>query len=233
MTSINRKLVRDLYNMRSQAVAISVVIAAGVATFVMSLSTLASLASSKDAYYDRYRFAQVFTHLKRAPNDLSIRIGAIPGVGQVQTRIVFDVTLDVPGMPEPAVGRLISIPARRQVTLNDLHIRRGRYIDPVRDGEVLVSEAFADAHGFVEGDAVTAIINGRRQRLEIVGIVLSPEYIIQLQGGTLLPDARRFGVFWMSYDQLAAAFDMEGAFNDVSLSLMRGGAGSGSHETSG
>jgi putative ABC transport system permease protein len=222
MTPLNQKLVRDLLGMKTQAAAISVVIAAGVATFVMSLSTLASLSRSKDAYYDRYRFAHVFTHLKRAPNDLAVRIASIPGVGQVQTRIVFDVTIDVAGMPEPAVGRLISIPPRQRATLNDIHLRRGRYIDPVRDGEVLVSEAFAEAHHFVEGDTVTAIINGRRQTLEIVGIVLSPEYIIQLQGGTLLPDERRFGVFWMSYDQLAAAFNMEGAFNDMSVSLMRG-----------
>ena len=222
MTALNRKLLRDLYGMLTQAGAIAVVIAAGVATFVMSLSTLASLSQTKDTYYDRYRFAHVFSHLKRAPNTLATRIGSLPGVGQVRTRIVVDVTIDVPGMSEPAVGRLISIPERRRPIVNDIHLRRGRYIDPIRDGEVLVSEPFAEAHNLTEGDTVTAIINGRHQQLEIVGIVLSPEYIIQIQTGGLLPDNRRFGIIWMSYDQLAAAFDMEGAFNDVSLTLMRG-----------
>ena len=125
-------------------------------------------------------------------------------------------------MAEPAVGRLISIPERRRPIVNDIHLRQGRYIDPLRDGEVLVSEPFADAHKLTEGDQLSAIINGRHQTLEIVGIVLSPEYIIQIQTGGLLPDSRRFGVFWMSHEQLAAAFNMDGAFNDVSLTLMRG-----------
>ena len=222
MAMLHRKMLRDLGGMSTQSLAIALVIAAGTATFVMSLNTLESLSRSKDAYYERYRFAHIFTHLKRAPNDLVARIAAIPGVGQVQARVVVDVTLDVPGMSEPAVGRLISIPELPRATLNDLHLRRGRYIDPIRDGEVLVSEAFAEAHQFEEGDTITAIMNGRRETLQIVGIVLSPEYIIQLRGGTLLPDERRFGVFWMGYHQLAAAFDMEGAFNDVSVSLMRG-----------
>ncbi len=222
MNSLDRKLFRDLLGMKGQAAAISLVIAAAVGTFVMALSTLESLSRTKDTYYDRYRFAHVFAQLKRAPNSLVDRIAAIPGVSQVQSRIVFDVTIDVEGLPEPAVGRLISIPERRKPVLNDLYLRRGRYIEPRRDDEVLVSEPFAESHDLEPGDKVAAIINGRRRELEIVGIVLSPEYIIQISGGSLLPDDRRFGIFWMSYDQLAAAFDMEGAFNNISLRLMRG-----------
>jgi putative ABC transport system permease protein len=34
-----------------------------------------------------------------------------------------------------------------------------------------------------------------------------------------LPDDKRFGVFWMGDRELAAAFDMQGAFHDVVLSL--------------
>lgn len=222
MNCLDRKLLRDLLGIKGQAAAISLVIAAGVATFVMSLNTLESLTRAKDAYYDRYRFAHVFAHLKRAPNSLAGRIAKISGVAQVETRIVTDVTIGVEGMKEPAVARLISVPERRMPVLNALHLRRGRYIEPGRGGEVLLGEPFAVSHGLEPGDTVDAVINGRWQQLKIVGIVLSPEYIIQIQAGSLLPDDRRFGVFWMGYEQLAAAFDMEGAFNDVSLRLMRG-----------
>ena len=230
MRALDRKFLRDLWAIKGQVVAICMVIAAGVATFVLSLSTLESLRWSKDTYYERYRFAHVFTHVKRAPNSLALRIASIPGVARVQTRITVDVTLDVerdatldvPRMVEPAVGRLISIPERRAPQLNDLHLRRGRYIAAGRANEVLVSESFAVEHGLEPGAEVVAIINGRRQRLEIVGIALSPEYIIQIPPGSLMPDNRRFGVFWMGYDGLAAALDMEGAFNDVSLTLMHG-----------
>jgi putative ABC transport system permease protein len=220
--ALHRKTIRDLWAIKGQAVAITLVIASGVATFVMSLSTLRSLEYSQAVYYQQYRFAQVFSHVKRAPQALAARIAEIPGVAQVQTRVVVDVTLDVPGMPEPAIGRLISIPEQREPMLNDLHLRRGRWIEPQRAGEVLVGEAFASAHQLDIGDAMTAVINARRQQLTIAGVVLSPEYIIQIHGASLMPDDRRFGVFWMGYEQLAAAFNMEGAFNDVALTLSRG-----------
>jgi putative ABC transport system permease protein len=222
MNALNRKAIRDLWTIKGQAVAIALVIASGVGTFVMSLCTLQSLQQSQESYYAQYRFAHLFAQVKRAPWSLGRRIAEIPGVAQVQTRIVMDVTLDVKDMAEPAIGRLISIPERREPMVNDLHLRRGRWIEPGRAGEVLVGEAFADSHGLEPGSSVTAVINGRRQELTIVGIVLSPEYVIQIHGANLLPDDRRFGVFWMSYQQLAAAFDMDGAFNNVALTLTRG-----------
>ena len=131
-------------------------------------------------------------------------------------------TLDVPGLSEPAVGRLISLPDAPKEEAVDLHLRAGRALEPGRKGEVMVGEAFAEAHGLKPGDSIAAILNGRWQRLTIVGVALSPEYVYQLREGELLPDDKRFGVFWMGYEDLAAAYDMKGAFNDVTLSLIRG-----------
>jgi putative ABC transport system permease protein len=222
MTALNRKLLRDLWGMKTQAIAIALVMASGVATLVMSRSTVNSLHEARERYYDRNRFADVFTHLKRAPNSLAARIADIPGVAAVETRVVVDVTLDVPGLAEPAVGRIVSIPDRPGHELNALHLRRGRYPEQGRAGEVLVNEAFAEAHGFQPGDAVRAIINGRMQTLRFAGVALSPEYIYQVRPSEIIPDDKRFGVFWMGYTELAAAYDMQGAFNDVSLALLRG-----------
>ena len=222
ISSLDRKLARDIWKIKGQALAIMAVIACGIATFVMSLSTLSSLELTRATYYNRYRFAHVFTHLKRAPETLKARIQDLPGVSQVQTRIVMDVTLDVDGLAEPAVGRLISIPDRKTTSLNDIYLRSGRYIDPTRAGEVLVGESFAIAHKLQLGDSITAVINGSKQDLTVVGVALSPEYVLQFKPGELLPDPERFGVFWMGETQLASAFDMDGAFNDVTLSVMRG-----------
>jgi putative ABC transport system permease protein len=164
----------------------------------------------------------VFVGLKRAPNALEPRLAEIPGVAHVQTRVVRDVTLDMPDLNEPAVGRLISIPENGQIELNALHLRSGRYIEPFRDDEILAAEGFVEAHKLHPGDKITAIINGRRKELRIVGTALSPEYVYTIRLGSLVPDDKRFGVFWMGHQALAAAFDMEGAFNDVCLDLTPG-----------
>lgn len=222
MKAINRKLLRDLWHMRGQFAAIALVMACGVAMFVMSLATLYSLELTQQTYYERYRFSHVFAHLKRAPAPLAARLAAIAGVAAVQTRVVAEVNLDVPGFSEPAVGRLVSVADRQRPGLNELHLRRGRYLEPGRSGEVLAGEGFVEAHGLKPGDHVWAVINGRRRRLEIVGVALSPEYVYQIAPGEVFPNDRTFGVFWMGQTELAAAFDMEGAFNDAALSLLPG-----------
>lgn len=190
--------------------------------FVMSLGAIVSLTRAKETYYDRYRFAEVFASLKRAPLSVAERVALIPGVERVSPRIVSYVSLDVEGMAEPAMGRFISLPDHGQPLLNGVYLRRGRWIDPSRPDEVLVSESFAESHELQPGDSIVGNINGHYQQLTIVGLALSPEYVIQIQPGSLLPDHRRFGVFWMGRRQMEAAFDMEGAFNDISLSMAPG-----------
>ena len=225
MRALTRKLLRDLWELRGQVFAIAMVIASGVCVYVMYLSAFDSLRGTQTAYYERQRFADVFASLKRAPLPLRERIAQIPGVAQVETRVVVDVSLDVPGLSEPATGRLISVPSRRRAMLNDLFFRVGRYVDAARAGEAVVSESFAIAHDLQPGDTVAAVINGRRQELEIVGIALSPEYVYTIRPGELIPDASRFGIFWMERRALATAFDMDGAFNDVAIQLARGASG--------
>ncbi len=219
---LDRKLLRDLWEMKGQSLAIASVLAAGVTMFVTYLSTFDSLQRTRATYYEGARFADVFASVKRAPASLEPRMAAIPGVQAVSTRVVADVTLDVPGMAEPATGRLISLPERGRPLLNDIYLRRGRMVDPARADEVLASEIFCEAHGFNPGDRVAAVINGRRRWLTIVGVALSPEYVYGIRPGEIFPDKRRFGIFWMGRRALGAAFNMEGGFNDVSIGLARG-----------
>jgi putative ABC transport system permease protein len=222
MEALNRKLVRDLWYIKGQVLAISFVIAAAVSVYVMYLGAFESLRLTQATYYDRYRFADVFSSVKRAPLYLEGRINAIPGVASAELRVSAAVTLDIESMSEPAVGRLISIPSRRRAMLNDVFIRRGRYIDPNHSNEVLISEGFALAHGFEPGDTLRAVINGRRRDLEIVGLALSPEFVYTIRRSDIMPDDERYGILWMERRELAAAFDMEGGFNDVALRLMSG-----------
>lgn len=223
MTALNRMLLRDLWRLRGQVLAISLVVACAVASYVAMHSTYRSLLLTREDYYARYRFADVFARFKRAPERLTDEIRRIPGVAAVQTRIVADVILDVPGLAEPATGRLVSIPDRRGPILNDLCLRQGRYPEAGSSREILASEAFATANRLRPGDRLGAVINGRWQELQIVGVALSPEYVYEVRGGgSLFPDNRRFGVLWMGRDALAPAYNMEAAFNDLALSLARG-----------
>jgi putative ABC transport system permease protein len=208
--------------MKGQALAIAMVVAGGVSMYVMYLSNFDSLRRTQQAFYQEQRFADVFAGLTRAPQRVAAEIAAIPGVSALETRVVAQVTLDLEQLDEPAAARLVSVPADRRPLVNDLYLRRGRWIEPGRSDEILASESFVEAHGLEPGDQVPAVINGRLRRLTIVGVALSPEYVYSIRPGELVPDAERYGIFWMGETALAAAFDMEGGFNDVALALAPG-----------
>lgn len=223
MRPLTRKLARDLWRLRWQVLSIALVVASGIAGIVTFKSGLDSLDESRARYYEEARFADVFVSLKRAPEPVAARLAALPGVAAVQTRVVAGVVLDVPGLPELAGGRLVSIPPDQgPAALNRLHLRTGRMPLPGRRGEVLVGETFALANALAPGDTLGALVNGRWERLRIVGIALSPEYVYAVGGGAFLTDNRRYGVLWMERGALAAAYDLDGAFNDAALALAPG-----------
>jgi putative ABC transport system permease protein len=222
MSPLHRKLLRDLWRLRGQVVAIALVMASGVGVLVMALTTVESLQETAVAYYERYSFAQVFAHVERAPEHLADRLREITGVQAVETRVVRTAVLDIDGFEEPVIGQLVSVPERNESRLNRLALRQGRLPRLGAPDEAVLSEPFAQAHGLDVGESLRAIINGRWRVLTVVGIALSPEYVYSIGPGALMPDDRRFGVLWLGHEALQAAFNLDGAFNDVSLALLRG-----------
>ena len=89
-------------------------------------------------------------------------------------------------------------------------------------GELASGEAFAEAHGLKPGAKISAILNGAKQTFRLSGIVLSPEFVFEAPPGAALPDNKTYGVFWMPYKELATAFQLYGAFNNIALSLAPG-----------
>lgn len=222
MRAIHRKLLRDLLRMKGQVAAIGVVVAAGVMSLIVSLTTLDALTLTKDRFYQEYHYADVFADLTRAPNYLEGRLREIRGVDQLETRVFAPARLEVPYFEDPVRGHIISIPDGRQPAVNRLYIREGRLPAPDRAEEVAVSEAFADAHGLRAGDRLRVIIRGSLEDVTITGLVLSPEFVYQVAPTDLMPDYKRYAVLWMNRRALSRAFAMEGGFNNVALTLQRG-----------
>jgi putative ABC transport system permease protein len=225
MRHLDRKLLRDLRALKSQALAVALVMACGLTMMIMTRSLILSLETTRDSYYREHRFAQVFAKLKRAPQSVTTQLAAIPGVAAVQTGIALQVTLDLPGLLEPATGLIQSLPEQGELNLNRLYLRAGRVLvgrAPV--GEILAGEAFAEANGLKPGDKLSAVLYGRQQTFRIAGIVLSPEFVFEAPPGAALPNNKTYGVFWMPYEELATASNLDGAFNQVSLTLAPGAA---------
>jgi len=219
MRPLDAKLFRDLWRLRGQVLAIALVIASGVATLFMAIATVEALQDTTETYYQRYRFADVFANVVRAPDRIAERIARLPGVQQVDSRISQYASVDITGYDAPVIGQLVSIPKRGQSPLNQLVLRKGSWISLNRNDEVIINEPFAEAHGLAPGDKLSIVLEGKKKSFEVAGIALSPEFIYALGPGALLPDDHRFGIIWMAKDMLAAAYDLKDAFNNLSLSL--------------
>ncbi len=221
LSRLDRKLLRDLLRLKGQVLAVALVMACGLAMMTMARSLIHSLESARREYYEANRFADVFAHVKRAPDSVARHLGRIPGVAALAAGISVQVTLDLPELDEPASGVVRSVPDFGPPELNRLFLRSGRWLAPGAD-EVLVGEAFAEANGLKPGDTISLLLNGRHQERRIAGIALSPEFIFESRPGAALPDHRTYGTFWMPRKELARAFDLDGAFNYVALSLAPG-----------
>ncbi len=222
IAALDLKMFRDAWHLRGQVIACALVVAGGINSFVSLSSVNRTLAASQAAFYEDNRFADAFASLVRAPEPVARNLEAIPGIAALETRVAVRVNLDVPGLAEPARGRLVSMPREASGGLNALHLIRGRLPAPGSADEALASEAFAKANGLEPGDTIRAVMNGRYQALRIAGIGISPEYIYALGPGQLVPDNRRYGVLWMDRKALATAYDLDGAFNDVAVRLAPG-----------
>lgn len=228
MKALDRKLLRDLGLLWSQALTIALVVASGIAGFVTTLSAVESLAAARDRFYADARFADLFATVKRAPNAVLPQLLALPGVADVQASTEFAVRVEIEGRSEPIIGQLIGVDTREPRRMNRVVVRDDRSGGAHGPGGALpggeipawISETFAMAHGLKPGARLTALVNGKRRTLVMAGVGLSPEYVFAGLWG--MPDQRGFGVFWVDRELLAAAYDMEGAFNRVAVKLAPG-----------
>ena len=221
MRSIDRKLLRDLWALKTQVVSIALVIACGIGGFIASFSTHDSLVWSREHYYDTARFPHVFATAKRAPLVLVEKIRSIQGVSEVETRVTRDAQLSIEGVVPPMIARLIGVDFGHLPAMSRLTLKSGRWPVPGAAGEAVVNQRFLEARRLKLGARAQVLMNGKLERLTIVGTALSPEYIYATRGGGM-PDDEWFGVFWVDAKALASAFNMEGAFNSVLLRLAHG-----------
>ncbi len=208
--------------MRGQAASIGLIVAAGLAVFVASISTYGSLESARDRFYTTSHFPDLFVSLVRAPLTAVPRLEAIDGVSAVETRIVGDVIVDDPASPQPVSAHVVSLPATLNSALSRVVLQRGVMPPSGSTDSVLVNEAFANAGGTAMSAPLRVLLNGRLRTLSVSGSALSPEYIYAVKAGLPIPQDRFFAIMWVDRKLAEAAFDMEGAFNEVVVTVAPG-----------
>jgi putative ABC transport system permease protein len=229
MKALNRKLLRDLRLMWSQALTIALVVASGVGGFITTLSAVDSLALARERFYAQGHFADLFAGRQARAAGAGGHAARPARRGRRADRVwshrAHHAARQERPHHRPAHRHRPAAPAAAEPA--DAAQRRGRR----RRGLARACAVRRRAAGLGVGivcrrppaaprRALHALVNGRQRTLVVAGIALSPEFIFAGLWG--MPDQRGFGVFWVDHEALAAAYDMQGAFNQAALKLAPG-----------
>ncbi len=222
LSTLDKKLLRDLWRIKGQALAVILVIAAGIALQVMSHGMMRSLEETMRAYYERYRFADIYAPVKRAPAHVVSEIQALDGVSDAIGRITGGGLIELPEAETPVSAKIVSFDPDTFSPINGIYLAEGRMIDPTRRNEILLLRPFAEAHGLSPGDEISITVYGARYRFKISGLALSPEFVYAIPPGAFVSDPASYAIVWASNEAIEAAFDLDGAFNEFLLATARG-----------
>ena len=199
-----------------QSLGVVMVVLCGIAAYICVFSAYLNLSLTRDTYYAQNRFADFEIRVDRAPETAVFKLERLPGVRKVRKRIVRDVNVDIAGVEEPRVGRLISMPARRRPVINDMVLLSGRYFEAGEQRVAVVSEKFAEANGLKLGDRFQISVDSKKYNLRVIGLGASPEYVYMIRNvQSLVPSPERFGILWVSEEFAEAALDMKSACNNI------------------
>jgi len=216
------KLGRDLLRQRAQALAIAGLLALGVALLVTAIGTRAALERARDDYYLQQGLADLQLMLVRAPRAMAERAAALPGAQAVEARLAVPALLALEDVDGALSARLYSLEDAERVQVNRPWLVEGRWPETSARREVALNEAFAQAQALDIGDELELTVRGSRERLRVVGIANSPEFVFVSPPGELLPQPERHAVLWMPRRALEQAAGLEGAFNELLLRLGEG-----------
>lgn len=217
MHTLLRKTLRDLRASWAQTMALSMIIVVGITTFVASIGAYRDLRTSYHETYDRLHFADVTFRVQAAPATVVDTIARIPGVTAAGGRLIVDTGFELPD-GEPIRSRLIGMPPGARPTVNDILVLEGRYLQPEDRAVAVVESHFADYYNIHPGDTVTPMFGGEKRSLKVVGVAVSPEYLVVTPSRQeFLPSARTFAVLFVPLPWLQDLVGAADTINDIGI----------------
>lgn len=214
------KTLRDYRRLLAPAIVLSLVMSTGLSALIMSRSSFISLLKSKNATYQRLRFADASLPLVHFPRDRLLLFKRFPEIKAAECRISVDGQVLLPEEKQNIQARFHTLPMEGS-SPNDVRVIEGRRPKESSYHDALLSDAFARAWKINTGDWVEVLLKGRKVKLRIAGLVRSPEYVYQAGSAASIPEDRLFSVWWLSSSLLENLTNYRSSCNEVLLSLHR------------
>lgn len=212
---LNRRLMRLVRRSWWRLTAISSIMAIGIACFVGLATTWLNLARGQQSYYAQCRMADFWIELTQLPLADLAAAQSIPGVVELQPRLVTSAIVDLPDVIETVNGLVLSLPDQPEPIINNVLVQRGSYFTSDRPDQVLVNDSFSRRHGLAPGDRLQLVLHGQHRTFVVAGTVSSSEFMYLVPPNTMTPDPAHFGAFYLKQSLLEEIIDMKGACNQL------------------
>lgn len=225
MSVLNKKLWRNIISTRGQFLAVTAVVAVGIALYIAMTTAYANLDRAQKEFYRQDNFADYYFQTIKAPEEITRQITALPGVIAATGRIQQDVPV-IKGDGSRADARLTSYSLPMEGQVNLLTVLSGRLFEKYPQGgrvEVLLDPEYAAANHLAPGDTVNIVAEGREIPLTVVGAATSPEFVYPMKdGASLIPEPKEFGIFMIPQNQAQEILGLSGQIDQVVIRLAPG-----------
>ena len=225
MSPLTKKLLRTIWSTKGQFFAVVAVVALGVSVYISMSTSYNNLYASRENFYQETNFADYFFHVVRAPQQVTHRIEAVPGVERATGRIQKDVPL-IKENDQRGTVRLISFPLPMENEVDRLMLQSGRMFEEYPPGgttEVLMDAKFVAANHLRFNDEINVVVEGKQTPLTVVGTATSPEFIYAMKdASSWLPEPETFGIAMIPYKQAQQMLNLNGQINQVVVKLAPG-----------
>jgi putative ABC transport system permease protein len=217
---INLKLWRDIRQQKWQFAALVLIILVGVLSYGGMMGMIDDVENSLNRTLDELRFQDFVVTLEgTVPESVAQEVGNLDNVQAVTGRLVMDTGLYISD-DNQAHARLIGMPTATQPVVNQLYIKQGRYLQDGDGLAAVLDHHFADYYGYGPGTVLHPIVNGKRLDVTVVGVGVSPEYLMAVSSSeNLLPSPSGFAVLFMPQGELQQLFGAEGTINELNVLL--------------
>ncbi|NBW80597.1 ABC transporter permease, partial [bacterium] len=208
-----RKTWREFTKMLGPALALSSVMAVGLASLIMAQGNLKSLLRSQKLTYQNLNFADALIPLVRIPRTTIAFLKNIEGLQKLECRLTESGQVQLPREERQISARFHSLPETG--SLNNVKLVEGRWPKANALSEVILSDAFARAWNLHSGDVVRVTIKGKGFQFRVSGLGRSAEYIYQTGSAVAIPDDKLFSVWWIHPRILEQTSNLQSSCNEL------------------
>jgi putative ABC transport system permease protein len=220
MKKLQLKVWRDIVRQRWQFLALVLIILLGVASYGSMMGMISDVIQSIERTLEELRFQDfVVTFDGPVPENVVEKIAGLDNVQAVTGRLVIDTGLHV-SEDNQAHARLIGMPVGVQPAVNQVYVKQGDYLQPGEGWGAVLDHHFAEAYGYEPGSVLHPIVEGRQVEIQVVGIGISPEYLMAVAAEeNPMPDPSGFAVLFVPQEDLTRRFDVSGQISELNVRL--------------